>query len=56
MVVAFSLSEPVAYEKICKRIDEMLKKEIKSPEQARNSVLVISVQTISEQEEIKKLE
>ena len=56
MVVAFSLSEPIAYDKICKRIDEMLKKEIKSQEQAQKSVLVISVQSVSEQQEIKRLE
>jgi hypothetical protein len=54
-MVVFSLREPIAYEKLIKRIDELLKKEIKSQNQAANSVLVISVKEITTYEECKKL-
>lgn len=54
-MVVFSLREPIAYEKLIKKIDELLKKEIKSQSQAANSLLVISVKEITTYEEIKKL-
>ena len=54
-MIIFSLKEPIAYDKICKKIDDMLKKEIKNKKQAENSYLVINLKEATEYQEIKKL-
>jgi hypothetical protein len=54
-MIVFSLKEPIAYDKICKKIDDMLKKEIKNRKQAENSLLVIDLKEAIDYQEIKKI-
>lgn len=54
-MIIFSLNKQISIEKIIKEIEKLIKKEINSQEKANNSVLKISIQTVVEHEEIKKL-
>jgi hypothetical protein len=54
-MIAFCLKNPVSHQELIKRIDEMIRKEIKSQEQANQTALVITLQNIQEPEDIKKL-
>jgi len=54
-MIAFCLKNPISHQELIKRIDEMIRKQIKSQEQANQTVLVITLQNIQEPEDIKKL-
>ena len=55
-MIAFSLKNPIKHQYLIKKIDDLIIKEVKNQEQAEKSLLVISIVTITdEQEEIKKL-
>lgn len=56
MQVAFSLKEPISCEKICAKINEIVSKNIKTPQDAENYLVVISLSKVQDEIETKSLE
>jgi hypothetical protein len=54
-MIAFSLKNPVSHQLLIKKIDDLIRKEIKSQEQAQDSILVISIKTAIDPDNIKKI-
>jgi hypothetical protein len=53
--IVFSLAQPPSQEKLIKEIVQFLNKNVKNQEQAENLALVISIQNVTDEQEIKKI-
>jgi hypothetical protein len=54
-MIGFSLRQPIDYQKICREIDGLIKKEIKSQKQAESTILVIRLAQATETQEIQEI-